>query len=139
MVLDFNVADVKKPLASAVRVAQAGNRVIMEEEGSYIENKRTGECMQVRIENDTFVFDVEFENSELGKITLDSGAGCNVWPHGKLTEIPMRPKNPGLKMIAANGTEIRSYGRKMIKFKGVDASRPAVGSAMTPGFTRQEA
>jgi hypothetical protein len=42
-------------------------------------------------------------------------------------------------MIAANGTEIRSYGRKMIKFKGVDASRPAVGSAMTPGFTRQEA
>jgi hypothetical protein len=137
--LDFNVADVKKPLASAVRVVRAGNRVVMDEEGSYIENKQTGERMEVRVESDTFVFDVEFQNGEQGTITLDSGAGCNVWPHGKLREVPMRPKNPALRMTAANGTEIQNCGRKLIQFRGVDVSRTTRASAMTLGFRRQAA
>ena len=136
--LEFNVADVKKPLASAVRVVQAGNRVVMDEEGSYIENKETGECMKVRIENDTFVFDVEFQNGEQGTITLDSGAGCHVWPHGRLREIPMRPKNPSLRMTAANGTEIANYGKKLIKFRGVSASA-AARAATNLVFARQGA
>ena len=126
--IEFNVADVRKPLASAVKMVKARNRVILDEEGSYIQNKDTGECMEVRIEDETFVFDVEFENGEFGTITLDSGAGVNVWPHGKLKEVPMRPKKPGLKMCAANGTEIQNHGQKVIKFRGIDStdfSRPA--------------
>ncbi len=55
-----------------------GNRVILDDEGSFVQNKHTGECMEVRIEDDTFVFDVQCENGEQGKITLDPGAGVHV-------------------------------------------------------------
>ena len=125
--IEFNVADVRKTLASAVKMVKAKNRVILDKEGSYIQNKDTGDCMEVRIEEETFVFDVEFENGEFGTITLDSGAGVNVWPQGKLKEIPMRPKKPGLRMCAANGTEIQNHGQTVIKFRGMesDFNRPA--------------
>jgi hypothetical protein len=33
--------------------------------------------------------------------------------------VPMMPKQKGLKMLAANGTEIENLGRKLIKFRGV--------------------
>jgi hypothetical protein len=119
--LDFHVADVKKPLASAVKVARAGNIVVLSKDGGYIQSQATGERMEVRIENDTFVFDVQFENGEQGTITLDSGAGCNVWPRGKMSHLPMRPKKSGMKMVAANGTEIANYGRKLIQFRGMES------------------
>ena len=84
--MDFNVADVGKPLASAVKVCQAGNRVLLSPEPgeSYIENIKSGERMELRVEKGTFVFDVEFSEGEDGTITLDSGAGVNVWPKNKL-------------------------------------------------------
>ena len=106
--IEFNVADVRKPLASAVKMVKSQNRVILDEDGSYIQNKETGECMEVWIENETFVFDVDFENGKVGAITLDSGAGVNVWPKNKMKEVPMQAKRPWLKMGAANGSEIRS-------------------------------
>ena len=74
--------------------------------------------MAVRIDNDTFVLDIEVENSKSGIITLDSGAGCNVWPKGKLTKTP----KPGLKILAATGTETQNIGQKVIKFTGVESS-----------------
>ena len=53
------------------------------------------------------VFDVIFEDTkDEGTVTLDSGAGVSVWPEG-------------LHMVAANGTEIRNLGQKVIKFRGV--------------------
>ena len=76
--MEFNVADVRKPLASAVKVMNAGNRIVLDQGGSYIENRQSGEKMEVRVQKDTFVFDVQFEDGEQGAITLDSGAGCNV-------------------------------------------------------------
>ena len=36
-------ADVKKPLASPVEIAKAGNRIVLEADGGYIENTQTGE------------------------------------------------------------------------------------------------
>ena len=83
--------------------------------------------MEVRIEDETFVFDVEFENGEVGAITLGSGAGVNVWLKNKMEEVPMQAKMPGLKMCAVNGTKIQNYGRKVIKFQGLEAT----------GFIRQ--
>ena len=65
---------------------------------------------------------MEFEDGECGKITLCSGAGVNVWPKNKMKEVPMRAKKPGLKMCAANGTEIPNYGQKVIKFQGIDST-----------------
>ena len=102
-----------------------GNRVILDDEGSFIQNKRTGECMDVRIEGETFVFDVQFENGEQGKITLDSGAGVHIWPKGKLKDVPIMPKRKGLSICTANGSEIQNHGRKLIKFRGNDFSKAA--------------
>ncbi len=60
--------------------------------------KFTGECVEVRIEDETFVFDVLFENGEQGRIALDLGAGVHVWPKGKLKDVPLVPKKKGLQM-----------------------------------------
>ncbi len=69
--IEFNVADVRKPLASAAKMVKSGNQVILDDEGSFIMNKTTGECMEVLIKDETFVFEVQFENGEKGTITLD--------------------------------------------------------------------
>ena len=31
-------------------------------------------------------------------------------------------RQEGLKMMAANGTDIKNFGRKLVKFRGVDAA-----------------
>ena len=124
--IEFHVADVRKPLASAAKMVRAGNRIVLDEAGSYIMNKATGETMEVTTIKDTFVFDVQFENGELDSITLDSGAGVHVWPKEKLPKVPLLPKQDGLKMMAANGSEIKNYGRKLIKFRGNDCNRKQV-------------
>ena len=128
--MNFNEADVKKPLASAVEVVKAGNRIVLEAEGGYIENIDTGEKMKVGIEKNVFVYQVQMENCEMVMVTLDSGAGCNVWPKGLAagSSILKRPKQ-GVKMIAANGTPIDYFDQRLVKFRGLDA-----GNA---GFVRQ--
>ena len=73
--IEFNVADVRKPLASAVKMVRAGNRIVFDDEGSYMEGESTGESMRVDVKDETFVFNVTFEKGEEGTITLDSGAG----------------------------------------------------------------
>ena len=117
----FNVARVKKP-ASAAKVVAAGNRIVMsaEEGGSYIENEKSGESLEMRVDRGTYVFDVEYANGEEGTITLDSGAGVNVWPENLMRDVPTQAKEEGLRMIAANGTEIVNLGTKTIKFRGLD-------------------
>ena len=121
----FNVANVSKPLAAAVKVAEAGNLIVMhpDESKCFIQNLESGERMQMRKDRGTFVFDVVYEDTkETGTVTLDSGAGVSVWPRAKVKEGTLLPKKPGLKMIAANGTEIRNEGQKVIKFRGLSTS-----------------
>ena len=126
--MKFNVAEVKKPLASAAKVVSAGNRICMgpTPNENFIENTSTGEKIELRIESGTYVFDVEYEDGELGTITLDSGAGVNVWPQGLQAHVPMQPKDPKLRMTAANGSSIENLGTKVIHFMGVE-----------PGFRRR--
>ena len=52
------------------------------------------------------------------------------------SETPLRPKKSGLKMIAANGTEIKHYGQALVK--GTDFVR-VVGDRMhvVTGFIDQ--
>jgi hypothetical protein len=127
--MKFHVAAVQRPLASAVKVVQAGNSIILSKNGAYIQSDASGEKMPLRVERGTFVFDVEYADGSPGTITLDSGAGVNVWPEHLLPSVPMSPPEPGLRMTAANGTEIPSRGVKTVEFK----SR---GSAPTPGGSR---
>ena len=118
----FNVAKVKRPLASAAKVVQAGNRIQMgpRPEDNYIQNLETGEKIAIRVERGTYVFDVEYKDGSEGTITLDSGAGVNVWPEELLPNIPMMAKDPGLRMTAANGTQIENLGTKVVEFRGVE-------------------
>jgi hypothetical protein len=83
----------------------------------------------LRVERGTFVFDVQYlgGGGTDGTITLDSGAGVNVWPEQLLPEVPMGPPDSNLRMTAANGTEIPSRGTKLVEF---------VGKKPEPGFTR---
>ena len=41
--IDLQMVDVKKALGSVRRMCEAGNRVVFDEEESYVENKHTGE------------------------------------------------------------------------------------------------
>ena len=41
--IDVQIADVKGTLGSVRRICEAGNRVVFDEDGSYVENKSTGE------------------------------------------------------------------------------------------------
>jgi len=124
----FNVARVQKPLASAAKVVEAGNRISMgpKPEDNFIEHGETGERIALRVEKGTYVFDVEFQNGEVGAITLDSGAGVNVWPEELQQQVPMMPKDPRLKMTAASGSNIENLGAKLAKLRGIES-----------GFTRR--
>jgi hypothetical protein len=123
--MTFNVANVAKPLAAAGKVVAAGNRVVLDEKESYIEHIATGEKMQLRKEKGVYVFDVKFEDDETAVITLDSGAGVNVWPKGMKNDIKLEPRQEGLRMIAANGTAIENVGTKKISFRGLEKEQAA--------------
>ena len=52
------VCEVNKALLSVQKVMKAGNRIVFDEEGSYIEDKGTGEIMNLRQENGMFLLKV---------------------------------------------------------------------------------
>ena len=56
----MQVADVKKTLAAAIKICEAGNRIILDsaEGESYIQNKVSGETTPVHIRNGEFQFDL---------------------------------------------------------------------------------
>ena len=52
--------DVQKPLAAASKIAAKGNRIILDdaESDSYIENKKTGIRIPLRIENGVYMMEM---------------------------------------------------------------------------------
>jgi hypothetical protein len=122
--MQFHVADVTKPLAAAAKVVEKGNRIVLDAKGSYIEHAASGERMQLYVKKGVYVFDVTYEDGEQGTITLDSGAGVNVWPKDMKPNIRMEAKKEGLNMFAANGTPIEHVGTKNVRFKGIAAPFP---------------
>ena len=61
--VEFHVTNTTKPLASALAVVNAGNRVVLTKEpgGSFIENIATKKKIKLKEVGGTFVFDVESE------------------------------------------------------------------------------
>ena len=55
-------------------------------------------------------------------MALDSGAGVKIWPQDWWNNAKMESKVAGLKMVAANGTEIANLGQKVIKFNAIQPS-----------------
>ena len=54
----FQAAPVTRPLGSVKRICQSGHRVVFDEEGSYTENKRSGEVNWLRDEDGSYIMDV---------------------------------------------------------------------------------
>ncbi len=121
--IEFNFADVSKPLASAAKVVRCGYRIVLDSDGAFIVNRETGERMEVEMQDETFVFDIQFENGEQGTIILDSGAGAHVVSDDKMKEVPTMPRRLGVRMCAASGPEIVNHFRNVIKLRGNDFSK----------------
>ncbi len=56
--MKFQAAPVSRPLASVKRICRAGHRVVFDDEGSYIENKLTGEINWLREESGNYMLDM---------------------------------------------------------------------------------
>ena len=78
----------------------------------------------MRVEKNTYVFDVQAGGGESMAVTLDSGAGFSVWPKGWFAGSGSRllPKTADVRMVAANGTDIPCHGQRVVEFRGVEAS-----------------
>ena len=59
------VSEVTKPLAAVREIIKGGNRVVMDEEGSYIENKKNGKRIPVKRDNDMFVVTMTVPKGEM--------------------------------------------------------------------------
>ena len=60
--LTAQVCEVNKALLSVKRVVQAGNKVVFDADGSYIEDKSTGEKMWLREENGMYMLRMWVKN-----------------------------------------------------------------------------
>ena len=56
--VDFDVANITRPLGSVSKLVNKQNRVVFDEHDSYIENKKTGEKVPMREENGLFYLDI---------------------------------------------------------------------------------
>ena len=55
--MTFQAAPVSKPLGSVKRMCASGHRVIFDDDGSYIQNKATGEINWLREESCNYMLD----------------------------------------------------------------------------------
>ena len=55
--MTFQAAPVSKPLGSVKRMCASGHRVIFDDDGSYIQNKATGEINWLREESWNYMLD----------------------------------------------------------------------------------
>ena len=52
------VGEVRRNLASAIKILKGGNRIVLDEDGSFIEDKTTGRQYKVNMEGGEFEFDL---------------------------------------------------------------------------------
>ena len=58
----FQITNVKKPLASVSRIIQSNHRAVFDADGSYLQNKLTGQIIPLREKDGLFVLDVKIHN-----------------------------------------------------------------------------
>ena len=52
------IAEVRRNLASAIKIVKAGNRIVLDDEGSFIEDKKTGRQIKIKMGEGEFEFDI---------------------------------------------------------------------------------
>ena len=79
----FQLAKVNKPLASVGKLWDTGHRVVLDDDGSYVLNKRTKDVMKVRREKGVFVLDVWLGQDKEGDMVMgDAEAGNQIRKSG---------------------------------------------------------
>ena len=63
----MTVADVGKVLMSVSKACESGYRVVFDEEGSYMEEKRTGAKTRIHKKNGVYVMTLRMDEPECGK------------------------------------------------------------------------
>ena len=61
------VAEVKRNLASAMKIMKAGNRIVLDDQGSYIEQKSSGKQIKIRTDRDEFEFEIWVPKAKSGE------------------------------------------------------------------------
>ena len=76
--MTFQIADVHKALGSVRRICEAGNRVVFDEEGSYIENKATGKRTKMEKKGGVYVLKVKvLRKKDLNHVSETGGNGSS--------------------------------------------------------------
>ena len=117
MDLMFQVADVKRPLASVRRIVENGNHVHFgpKDEDNFIMDRETGDKVKLRPNGrGSYMLDVSFEGGRRGEITIDSGAEDSVcpWEWGK--EFGLTQKGSPMMFRNASGGKIEHFGQRMV-------------------------
>ena len=71
----FQIADVKKPLGSVSRICAMGHRVVMDDEGSFIEHKATGKRTWLRQEGGVYMLDTWVMKPDEAVAVMGAGFG----------------------------------------------------------------
>ena len=66
--MKITVADVSKVLASVSRICECGCRVVFDNEGSYIEDKRSGQKTELHKRNGVYVIDVKMKKGKSNSV-----------------------------------------------------------------------
>ena len=119
MGLNFQVADVKKPLIAVKRITEKGNFVSFgpEQEDNYILNKKTGDKMMLKPSGrGSYVMEVSFLGGEKTNITVDSGAEENVcpWAWGEKL-FGTKDADQLMAFRGAKGDPIEHWGKREVK------------------------
>ena len=64
------ICDVHRPLMSVRKMCKSGHKVIFDEEGSYVENKETGEQLKIIEEDGEYLLDVWVRAKESNDTTF---------------------------------------------------------------------
>ena len=70
----FQVAEVTKALGAVGKICEAGNRVIFDEEGSFIEDKKTGRKTTIRKERGCYFLDLYVKEGKDGAMIANTAA-----------------------------------------------------------------
>jgi hypothetical protein len=101
----MQVAGVKKPLASVRKMCSAGNRVVFDDEGDYVQNKTTGTKIPITQEEGTYQVTMWVPVTEDQETTLQGNMFAALGEERELTfegdtfeqdEGGARPNAPGV-------------------------------------------
>ena len=118
MALNFQVAEVKKPLLSVSRVDEKGNQLRFGpgKDGNYIRNAKTGDKFILRPNGQwSYLMDVKFPGGVKTQITVDSGAEESVCPVDWGEEFGLDKPDKRLNLINASGVKIPHVGQRLVK------------------------